>query len=470
MARSFPEANRPASEPDKDKMIVLHNMSIGKNANKYYIMLYWSKEGVGLKMYGRLNDEVPDAPTALKMAIEGRKAKGAQVKIESLSWYDLQEVVSEKTNPRNYDGKPYSVLDLAKKADVQALAVPEVKLVRGKDVTMQDIVRIDPKIQRLLKFIGEQADTRINQYLGGAGLAALSTAQIQSAKAIVNGMTPFIDRATVLGGNGLVDVNWTKLNLNERETFADQVEAYYNRIPTQLGRKIDKDQLMTDFAKQVRLGEIEDRLQQLQTALQSMIDPNDKAANVQQQNALIKQHQAMNAIVVPLQQSATQYGQIADHIHQTRPHQKIQDIYLIQVQGERERWNASTRGKNNVHTMFHGTQNSNVRHILNTGLIIPNYAANGSRMGRGIYHSDAAERSYGYTGTSGSNRNEPKMMFLSSVAIGKPWTSSGSDSSLKEAPKGYDSTHGIGSWSGRGDEYITYTLEQSTLRAIVLLD
>ena len=468
MAKSFPKANRPAGDPDKDKMVVMHKMTIGANNNKYYVLLYWSKEQVGLKMYGRLNADVPDAPSALKAAIEGKKPMGAQLKIESLSWYDMQEVVSEKTNPRNYDDhKPYVVLDLAKKADVQALAAkPDIKLITGKDVTMQDIVRIDPKLQRLLKFIGEQADTKINSYLRG-DLAALSADWLLQAKQLVKGMTPFIDRVTSFGSD---NVTWNNLTLKEREAFADQVEAYYNKIPTQLGRKIDKDQLMTDFAKQTRSGEIENRIEQLMTALKLMADPNDKSVNADANNALLKQYTKMGAIILPLQQSAKQYGQIADHIHKTRPQQKIQDIYLVQVEQDFGRWNTSTRGKNNVHTMFHGTQNGNVRNILNTGLIIPNYAANGSRMGRGIYHSDAAERSYGYTGTSSNRRDEPRMMFLSSVAIGNPWTSSGSDSSLKEAPRGYDSVHGVGSWSGRGDEYITYTLGQSTLRAVVLLD
>src|SRR5262249_776255 len=118
-------------------------------------------------------------------------------------------------------------------------------------------------------------------------------------------------------------------------------------------------------------------------------------------------------------QSSKAYEQIDDYMQRTSGGRiTIQDIFTIKIPKERTAFNTETVGKSNALTLFHGTRNPNVRHILRTGLIVPISPANGRRMGDGIYFSDRTQRSLAYCG----GQLRLRLMFVADVAVGKIWS------------------------------------------------
>ncbi|XP_023810490.1 poly [ADP-ribose] polymerase 3 [Oryzias latipes] len=87
----------------------------------------------------------------------------------------------------------------------------------------------------------------------------------------------------------------------------------------------------------------------------------------------------------------------------------------------------------NRRLLWHGTNIAVVAAILKSGLrIMPQ---SGGRVGRGIYFASENSKSICYVRTS----NKTGVMFLSEVALGREYTITKDEPSLKEAPSGFDS-------------------------------
>lgn len=293
----------------------------------------------------------------------------------------------------------------------------------------------DPKVSQLVSWIFSEAGERIAQYLA-TSVDALSQSQIDLGRSILSRI-------------------YFSQKKGDRGRLSLLVQDYYNTIPTQLPRRIDPDKLVDTFV----IADQENRLNQLEAALSTY--------TVTQAGGT--QLSALGAEIKAVPESHNAYDRIHQMLSKTlRPNGvRVKDIFAVRIPQERTAYDAETFGAHHVLDLFHGTNNPNVRHILKSGLIIPRYAANGSRFGRGIYFSDAAWRSYMYTGSS---YGVPKMLFIASVKVGNPWKDSGSNMSLTQAPAGYHSVWGTGSWSNRGDEIVVYKTSQQTLRAIVTVE
>jgi poly [ADP-ribose] polymerase len=83
--------------------------------------------------------------------------------------------------------------------------------------------------------------------------------------------------------------------------------------------------------------------------------------------------------------------------------------------------------------LWHGTNVAVVAAICKTGLRIMPHS--GGRVGKGIYTASENGKSINYMGWSGKDG----VMFLAEVALGKEHGITRDDSSLKAAPKGFDS-------------------------------
>jgi poly [ADP-ribose] polymerase 2/3/4 len=292
---------------------------------------------------------------------------------------------------------------------------------------------IDPKVADLIDLIFNEAGERIAQYLA-VGITALSQNQIDRGRTV------------------LLEAQGYKKRRDKKALLA-AIQTYYNLIPTQLPRKIDPDVLVAEFD----FSEQETRLSQLEVALVTYTATGKS----------IEHYQMLGAEIHLLSQTSRTYEQITDYIARTAGGTaRIQDIYTVTIPHERAAWEQCKIGKKNIAALFHGTRNHNVRHILNKGLIIPKMAANGSRMGRGIYFADMAQRSLSYTGST--RRHAPHMLFVCDVALGRSKQLDGSHPHLTAAPRFHQSVHGVASWSGM-DEWIVYRPEQATIRAVVTL-
>ena len=128
---------------------------------------------------------------------------------------------------------------------------------------------------------------------------------------------------------------------------------------------------------------------------------------------------------------------------------KLLDVWGVDRQGESDRHKKFDK-IGNRRLLWHGTNIAVVAPILTSGLRIMPHG--GGRVGSGVYLASMNQKSAGYTSIYGAKY---VCMFLCEGALGKCHlvTSDGSHaSSLKKAPKGFDSVHAVGrftpkSWS-----------------------
>src|SRR5258707_4590287 len=321
----------------------------------------------------------------------GRVGSSTQTKTKPVSFSGVEALMASKMR------EDYKELELH--CPVVVMAAP-------------DGTAIDPKIVQLTDLIMRAAGSMINSYLS-VTVDALSVSQVNRGRTILK---------------KVVDLR----SASSRQQLLDLVKEFYNTIPTKLPSRIDPDQIVREFVAD--LHDQEDRLDQLEAGLAT------HTATLSGQNPLgdVK-------IKVPSQTSKA-YEQVVDYVLRTAGGRlNVRDVFSIEIPNERKAFATETVGKGNVLSLFHGTRNHNVRHILRTGLIVPITPANGRRMGDGVYFSDKAQRSLAYCG----GRSNQLVIFLVVIALGKGWSTTGTYSG-KKAPYGFESTTGTGTCSGHG--------------------
>jgi predicted DNA-binding WGR domain protein len=312
-------------------------------------------------------------------------------------------------------------------------------------VAALDGTAIDPKIVQLTDLIMRSAGSMINSYLS-VTVDALSVNQINRGRTILKKV---VDLRSASNRKTRSINFW---DVAKRQQLLDLVKQFYNTIPTKLPPRIDPDQIVREFVAD--LHEQEDRLDQLEAGLAT------HTATMSGQNPL------GDVQIKVTSQTSKAYEQVVDYVLRTAGGcLNVRDVFSVQIPKERKAFEAETVGKSNVLSLFHGTRNHNVRHILRTGLIVPITPANGRRMGDGVYFSDRTQRSLAYCGGLYNQR----LLFVADVALGRIWSTSGTYAG-KHAPDGYDSTQGTGTWSGHGDEFVVYKRSQQTIKYLVLLD
>ncbi len=341
----------------------------------------------------------------------GRVGSSTQSKTKPLSFSGVEALIASKMR------EGYKELELH--CPVVVVAAP-------------DGTAIDPKIVQLTDLIMRAAGNMINSYLS-VTVDALSVNQVNRGRTILK---------------KVVDLR----SASSRQQLLDLIKEFYNTIPTKLPSRIDPDQIVREFVAD--LHEQEDRLDQLEAGLAT------HTATLSGQNPL------GDVKIKVTSQTSKAYEQVVDYVLRTAGGRlNVRDVFSIEIPNERKAFATETVGKGNVLSLFHGTRNHNVRHILRTGLIVPITPANGRRMGDGVYFSDRTQRSLAYCGGHFNQR----LMFVADVALGRVWSTSGAYAG-KHAPDGYDSTQGTGTWSGHGDEFVVYKRSQQTIKYLVLLD
>lgn len=111
---------------------------------------------------------------------------------------------------------------------------------------------------------------------------------------------------------------------------------------------------------------------------------------------------------------------------------KLVDIFRVDRKGEGDRFSEHDDIAERK-LLWHGTNVAVVAAILRSGLRIMPHS--GGRVGKGIYLASENDKSVGYVGWSGNTG----VMFLAEAALGREHTLLSDNSSLKAAPKGYDS-------------------------------
>lgn len=310
---------------------------------------------------------------------------------------------------------------------------------------------IEPRVQRLVDGIFAEAGEKIASYLS-VGVDALSLDQIERGRKLL---------LLAQSQHAAWQQSQTQADF---QMLAGSVQHFYNAVPTQLPSRIDREKVVLDFCRE--FDEQEDRLNQLEAAIATLA--------VQQNNPTVSSYDALGAQIALLPQNDARYGHIVDYIARTTVHGynvRVQDIFEINVPGERRAFEQNNRGRSRIELLFHGTGSQNVRHILRAGLICPRTASNGRMFGHGIYFANMATKSTNYC--SVRRRGAPHFLFLADVAIGRPYVAKDSMPNQRKAPLWHDSVWGKAgntlAWGGtlRFDEFIVYTAPQQTLRYLV---
>lgn len=234
---------------------------------------------------------------------------------------------------------------------------------------------------------------------------------------------------------------------------------YYKVIPTNIGNQKrlkdhwEEQQRLQRMVDNFNFSDEEERLDQLEAAIATY--------NIQQSGSL-----TIPGLTVKHAEGATReaiekilYGQQKASPGSRRMFGKPRAIYETRIAGEREAWEKNPVG--NTQYMFHGSKAVNLLHILNSGLRKPAYAANGWRLGPGIYFAHDPLRAYQYA----RSYDGLDFLLLCGVRLGKSFDEP-SDKSYNTPPMGYNSVRGTQSWSGI-DEWTIYDASQQTLRAVI---
>lgn len=131
---------------------------------------------------------------------------------------------------------------------------------------------------------------------------------------------------------------------------------------------------------------------------------------------------------------------------------KIVNVWEVDREKEGERF-SENENLENRRLLWHGTNIAVVAAILKSGLRIMPHS--GGRVGSGIYFASENSKSKGYVRTS----NNTGVMFLSEVALGKEYTITEDDCTLKKAPSGYDSVVARGQTEPDPSKDIVITLD-----------
>lgn len=249
----------------------------------------------------------------------------------------------------------------------------------------------------------------------------------------------------------------------EFRTLAATVQGFYNSIPTQLPHRIDPQEVVLGFCRD--FNEQETRLNQLQAALATLVQPGGSAQEEQ-----AARYGLLGVELGLLPPTDPAYAALVERITRTSVHGYrigVQQIFRVTIPGERTAFGTEIRGKSAVEQLFHGTRNPNVRHILHSGLICPRTPANGRMFGDGIYFADKVSKSANFCGGSAGG---PQMFFLADVALGQRWRTRSAQAHLQAPPAGYDSVMGEAGGSLRNNEFIVYQASQQTLQYLVTFE
>ncbi|XP_053845662.1 protein mono-ADP-ribosyltransferase PARP3 [Vidua macroura] len=139
-----------------------------------------------------------------------------------------------------------------------------------------------------------------------------------------------------------------------------------------------------------------------------------------------------------LDRASQEYQLIQTYVMQTGRKLRILNIWQVARDGEDERFKAHDLLEHR-RLLWHGTNMAEVVAILKSGLhIVPHP---GGRLGEGIYFASESSKSACHVGCTSKKVG---IMFLTEVALGKPYRITCNDPTLRQPPAGYDSVLACG--------------------------
>lgn len=417
---------------------------VGNNNNKFwYITLF--DNGDVLTEWGRVGD------------------KGQSKMFPGAGAGFLEKKCREKESYRNGE-IPYRKLNVVESNSTITVSKQAAAQSDLKEIAKKQIKSNNPIVVKLLEYLAKVNAHQITTATGGKITYSDTTGLFSTPLGIVTQEN--IDQARAI----LTDIGDLVADRKWNDKLGGLTNDYMMLVPQDIGHKrLDTRDFWADLNKVQAQGQILDNLQaSLVTATstparKTTVDvPEAQVFDCQLH--LIDDKKEIDRI-------RAFYRKTRQSIHQSSS-LDVKTVYSVVINTVNAAFAKDGAKMTNIWELWHGTRASNLLSILKAGLIIPPTSSPhvcGRMYGDGLYFSDQSTKSLNYaTGYwNGGARDNNCFMFLCSVAMGNPYTPSGSFSG-RSAPKGYDSTFAKAGKSGvMNNEMIVYRLGQAKLDRLI---
>ena len=210
-----------------------------------------------------------------------------------------------------------------------------------------------------------------------------------------------------------------KVNKPDLDTLTDLSSEYYTYLPMACGRK--KPPVINDSERIAKYKEIIDELRNMVVAVN--IKNNVKSGD----NPIDGIYDGIKTKIQPLDKSSQMYAEILKYVansHGSTHSCKLEvlDIYEVEQEGKREKFEKACQGIDNRTLLIHGSGLSNwlsiLRHdlLINPQVVSKNVVIAGKMFGYGLYFANCISKSWGYCRTETSKGIA--CLALAEVALG----------------------------------------------------
>ncbi|CAL9703936.1 unnamed protein product [Knipowitschia caucasica] len=419
----------------EDYDCMLNQTNIGNNNNKFYV-IQLIKEGPRSfhtwTRWGRVGETGQDnlaSFTSLEPAVKEFEKKFKD-KTKN-QWRDRDNFVS-------HSGK-YTLIEVDGDQDAEV----KVDTVDSKSVNRNVLpCSLDKATQKLIELIFstdmfKEAMEEMNLDIKKMPLGKLSKMQIAK------------------GFEVLEEIEAALNNKSKRQILEELSSKFFTTVPHNFGRSrpptIDSKEIIEKKKEMLMvLADIE-----LAQTLKSETEKAQEEMVETVPHPADQDYASLNCNLTLMDKKSPTYKIIEKYLAKTKcsyNNPKIVNLWECDRETEGERFREHDHLENR-RLLWHGTNIAVVAAILKSGLRIMPHS--GGRVGRGIYFASENAKSAGYVGTS----KNTGIMFLNEVALGKEHTITSGNSSLRKAPKGFDSVVARGSLEPDPSQDVFITLD-----------
>ncbi|NWR48988.1 PARP3 polymerase, partial [Regulus satrapa] len=400
----------------EDYDCTLNQTDIGANNNKFYIIQLLEQDGAYSvwNRWGRVGE-----PGQSKLMACG-SLEAAKKAFEKKFWEKTKNRWATRDNFIAQPGK-YTLIEVQPGAEQEVEVALRVDAVDGDKVCKQRVLpcTLDKATQELVSLIFSSDMFR----------DAMQTMKIDVKK------MPLGKLSKQQIARGFEALEELEAALREQPPQATRLEElssrFYTIVPHNFGRarppainspdllRAKKDMLLV-------LADIE-LAQSLQAQKVKEEEEKEVAHPLDQDYALLCCQLSL------LDPASREYQVLLTYVTQTGPNLSILHVWQVARDGEDERFKAHDLLEHR-RLLWHGTNVAVVAAILRSGLRIMPHS--GGRVGRGIYFASENSKSACYVGCTSKKVG---IMFLTEVALGKPYLLTRDDPTLCQPPAGYDS-------------------------------
>lgn len=408
----------------EDYDCILNQTNIGANNNKFYVIQLLTKGGkfYAWTRWGRVGETGQSAlvgPTSFEGALKAFESKFKDK--TSNKWADRA-----KFKPAS--GR-YTLIEVDRSASSQKAEELEEKL---KDIDKQAAKlssatakkfkpsALHPRVQNFMNLIFDH-----DMFKG-----AMASFDIDVKKMPLGQLS----MAQVNRGFDVLEELRAAIKAKKRAKVMEQTSRFYTVIPHAFGRSVPPliDTIELADKKQEMLNVLSD----IELAI-SLEKDEQKSAKVEKlaPHPADENYKKLNAELEFVAPGSEEHDLLLAYLNETAASHrkpKVLDIFRLDRKGEAERFKAHDAIKHRK-LLWHGTNVAVVAAICKSGLRIMPHS--GGRVGKGIYTASENGKSINYMGWA----KNLGVMFLAEVALGKEHSITRDDSSLKAAPKGFDS-------------------------------